>query len=279
MKQFNTAVIGCGMISKNHFKALKNVENARCVVACDCKPERARQAAETYGIPRVETDYQKVLQDPDIDVVHLCLPHFLHAKVAIEAMEHGKHVLCEKPMALSPDDAEKMIAARDASGKALGICFQNRYNESSRYMRQLMDSGTLGRVLGARGSVVWKLNALGQGVGGGQHVRAGKLPVRKDCGVISPHHIGVADHTFRLLGPHGQHGDGSAQLLPDAQGAFQRKQVEGIGAGGGSQTLEAAGFLVDLHRGARGNLLHAHDHFHGIIPFMHLNALLLHFKA
>lgn len=158
MKQFNTAVIGCGMISKNHFKALKNVENARCVVACDCKLERARQAAETYGIPRVETDYQKVLQDPDIDVVHLCLPHFLHAKVAIEAMEHGKHVLCEKPMALSPDDAEKMIAARDASGKALGICFQNRYNESSRYMRQLMDSGTLGRVLGARGSVVWNRN-------------------------------------------------------------------------------------------------------------------------
>lgn len=101
----------------------------------------------------------------------------------------------------------------------------------------------------------------------------------EDCGVISPHHIGVADHTFRLLRPHGQHGDGSAQLLPDAQGAFQSKQVEGIGAGGGSQTLEVAGFLVDLHRGARGNLLHAHDHFHGIIPFMHLNALLLHFKA
>ena len=158
MKMFNTAVIGCGLISKNHFKALKNVENARCIAACDIKPERAAAAAETYGIPRTETDYHKVLEDPEVDVIHICLPHYLHAQVAIEALEHGKHVLCEKPMALDPADAERMIEARDKSGKALGICFQNRYNDSSKYMRALMDSGKLGKIIGARGSVVWNRN-------------------------------------------------------------------------------------------------------------------------
>lgn len=90
MKTFKTAVIGCGMISKNHFKALKNVENAECVVACDIRPERAAAAAETYGIPHTETEYHRVLDNPEIDVVHICLPHYLHAQVAIEAMEHGK---------------------------------------------------------------------------------------------------------------------------------------------------------------------------------------------
>lgn len=148
MKTFKTAVIGCGMISKNHFKALKNVENAECVVACDIRPERAAAAAETYGIPHTETEYHRVLDNPEIDVVHICLPHYLHAQVAIEAMEHGKHVLCEKPMALDPTDAEKMIEVRDRTGRTLGICFQNRYNDSSRYMRSLMDSGRMGKVLG-----------------------------------------------------------------------------------------------------------------------------------
>ena len=158
MKTFKTAVIGCGMISKNHFKALKNVENAECVVACDIRPERAAAAAETYGIPHTETEYHRLLDNPEIDVVHICLPHYLHAQVAIEAMEHGKHVLCEKPMALDPADAEKMIEVRDRTGRTLGICFQNRYNDSSRYMRSLMDSGRMGKVLGARGAVFWNRN-------------------------------------------------------------------------------------------------------------------------
>ena len=157
-KIVKSAVIGCGMISKNHFKALQNLQNVQCLVACDCKPERARQACETYGLPSVETDYRKVLENPDIEVVHLCLPHYLHAPIAIEALEHGKHVLCEKPMALCKRDAERMIAARDHAGKALGICFQNRYNAPSRYMKELVDSGSLGRILGGRGAVFWNRN-------------------------------------------------------------------------------------------------------------------------
>lgn len=158
MMTYKVAIIGCGLISKNHYKALKNVENAECVIACDMRPERAQEAMELYGIPAMETDYHKVLENPDIDVVHICLPHHLHAQVAIEAMQHGKHVLCEKPMALDPADAERMMEVQRESGVRLGICFQNRYNDSSKYIRSLMDSGRMGKVIGARGSVVWNRN-------------------------------------------------------------------------------------------------------------------------
>ena len=155
MRELRTAVIGCGMISKNHFKALKNVENASCTAVCDIAEDKARAAAEQYGIADVYTDYRELLENPDIDVVHICTPHHLHAQMAVDALNAGKHVLCEKPMALTEADALRMMEARDRSGKQLAICFQNRYNEASVYMKNLLESGELGTVIGARGQVTW----------------------------------------------------------------------------------------------------------------------------
>ena len=155
MKELHAAVIGCGLISKNHLKALKNVKQARCAAVCDIEREKAEKAAEQYGIAKIHTDYHEMLADADIDVVHICTPHFLHAQMAVDALRAGKHVLCEKPMALSEEDAKAMIAARDEAGKQLGVCFQNRYNEASVYMKALLESGRLGKVLGARGQVTW----------------------------------------------------------------------------------------------------------------------------
>lgn len=155
MKELHAAVIGCGLISKNHLKALKNVKQASCAAVCDIEREKAEKAAEQYGIAKIYTDYHEMLADPDIDVVHICTPHFLHAQMAVDALRAGKHVLCEKPMALSEEDAKAMMAARDEAGKQLAVCFQNRYNEASVYMKELLESGRLGKVLGARGQVTW----------------------------------------------------------------------------------------------------------------------------
>ncbi|MCI8887061.1 MAG: Gfo/Idh/MocA family oxidoreductase [Hungatella sp.] len=158
MREIKSAVIGCGLISKNHLKALRNVEGARCGAVCDIVREKAAAAAGAYsenGEIQIYEDYHELLRDGDIEVVHICTPHHLHADMAVEALLRGKHVLCEKPMALTADDAKRMIKARDESGKCLGICFQNRYNESSRYMRELLESGELGKVLGGRGQVTW----------------------------------------------------------------------------------------------------------------------------
>lgn len=155
MERYRTAVIGCGMISKNHFKALKNVKNAECLAVCDTDREKAMGAAETYAVEKTYFDYRELLQDDSIDVVHICTPHHLHAQMAIDALNAGKHVLCEKPMALTTEDATAMKEARDRSGKQLGICFQNRYNEASVYMKKLLEGGSLGNVIGARGQVTW----------------------------------------------------------------------------------------------------------------------------
>lgn len=158
MKELKSAVIGCGLIVKNHLKALKNIEYAACEAVCDIVPRKAQETGEAYGIPGVYTDYHELLKRPDIDVIHICTPHYLHARMAVDALEAGKHVLCEKPMALTVEDARRMIAARDRSKKQLGICFQNRYNEASVYMKDLIDSKKLGQVVGARGQVTWNRN-------------------------------------------------------------------------------------------------------------------------
>jgi predicted dehydrogenase len=155
MKTYKVGIIGCGMISNNHFKALKNVENAEVKTICDIKPDRLEKAKEQYGIEKCYSDYHELLKDPEIDTVHICLPHYLHAKVAIDAMKAGKDVLCEKPMALHPEEAEEMLRVRDETARQLGICFQNRYNEAVKYMKSLIDSGKLGKVLGGRGIVTW----------------------------------------------------------------------------------------------------------------------------
>ena len=150
-----TAIIGCGLISKNHFKAMKNVDTAEVYAVCDIDREKAEKAAAEYGISKVYDDYKAMLQDEAIDVIHICTPHYLHSRMAVDSLNAGKHVLCEKPMALSSEDAGKMIEARDKAGKQLAVCFQNRYNEASIYMKQVMESGALGKLLGARGQVTW----------------------------------------------------------------------------------------------------------------------------
>lgn len=155
MRELRSAVIGCGLISKNHLKALGSLEYANCVAVCDIVREKAELAAKEYGVPKVYTDYKEMLADPEIDVIHICTPHFLHAQMAVDALQAGKHTLCEKPMALTKEDAERMIEARDKAQKQLGICFQNRYNEASVYMKKLLESGKLGKILGARGQVTW----------------------------------------------------------------------------------------------------------------------------
>jgi predicted dehydrogenase len=153
-QRFKAAVIGCGNISVNHFRALRNVPAAELAAVCDSDPERLRKA-ETEQQVCGYTEYKTLLADPQIDVVHICTPHNLHAEMTLAALRAGKNVLCEKPMALSVSDAEQMQAAAAASGKQLGICFQNRYNAASQKIRAELDSGRYGKLLGGRAMVTW----------------------------------------------------------------------------------------------------------------------------
>jgi len=158
-KILKAGVIGCGAISKNHLKALAVLENAECAAVCDTVEEKRNAARDTYGIKKTYADYREMLKDPEIDVIHICTPHYLHAEMAVESLRAGKHVLCEKPEAVTLTDAEKMIRTAEETGKTLGICFQNRYNEASVEMKRIMDQKELGKFLGAKGQVTWNREA------------------------------------------------------------------------------------------------------------------------
>ena len=154
MQQFGVGVIGCGAISGNHFHGISQAEGAVLRAVCDIDEEKMKKTAAEKQAAGY-TDYRELLRRPDIDVIHVCVPHYLHAPVSIAALKAGKHVLCEKPMGMTLEEAEAMAQAASGSGKALSICFQNRFNGASRRMKEIIESGRLGAVVGGSAFVCW----------------------------------------------------------------------------------------------------------------------------
>ncbi|MBR3015851.1 MAG: Gfo/Idh/MocA family oxidoreductase [Clostridia bacterium] len=158
MDQFGVGVIGCGAISVNHFHAIGKTENASLRAVCDIDEAKLQKAVEAQGADGC-TDYRDLLSRRDIDTVHICVPHYLHAQISIDALKAGKHVLCEKPMGMTLKDAQAMKQAADASGKTLTVCFQNRYNGASLRMKEIIDGGEMGKVIGGSAFVCWDRDA------------------------------------------------------------------------------------------------------------------------
>ena len=157
-------IVGCGRIAPRHVQGLLQVPGAQIVATADIRESRAAHMAEEVskehallGRTRVEpyTEYRRLLERSDIDVVNICTPSGLHPQMSIEAMEAGKHVICEKPMALSVADADRMIEASRRTGKRLCIVLQNRYNAPMRDLRRVVDEGSLGRLYLGSATVRW----------------------------------------------------------------------------------------------------------------------------
>ena len=150
MKKLNVAIIGCGGIANNkHMPALKaNADLCRMVAFCDTVKERAEKAAAEYGTAdaKVYTDYNELLKDETIDVVHVCTPNVAHCPITVAAFAAGKHVLCEKPMAHNTEDAKKMIDAWKASGKKFTIGYQNRFRHEVQMLKKCCERGELGDI-------------------------------------------------------------------------------------------------------------------------------------
>ncbi|MFW5985398.1 MAG: Gfo/Idh/MocA family protein [Halanaerobiaceae bacterium] len=152
------AIIGCGNIFGVHAEAVQKYKNAELKAVVDIKKEKAVKAAAKYDCSYF-TDYQEMLKEKEIDVVHICTPHYLHAPMSIDSLKAGKHVLVEKPMAENLDNAQKMIEVKNRHPEQhLGIVFQNRYNTTSQKARQLIQKGELGKLKGIKGIVTWYRN-------------------------------------------------------------------------------------------------------------------------
>lgn len=156
-KTFKIGIIGCGGIAHGkHMPALKNQPNAEMVAFCDIVEERAREAADKFGVPgaRVYTDYRELLKEESIEVVHVCTPNDSHADISIAAMEAGKHVMCEKPMAKTAADARRMRDVAKRTGRKLSIGYQNRFRADSQYLKKICSEGELGEIYYAKAHAI-----------------------------------------------------------------------------------------------------------------------------
>ncbi len=143
------AIIGCGGIANGkHMPGLKKAEGVEMVAFCDIVLERAEAAANEYGTPeaKVYTDYKKLLEDETIDIVHVCTPNRSHSFITVDALEAGKHVMCEKPMAINSVEAKKMVDAARRTGKILTIGYQSRFGAEHMYMKYAADKGVFGDI-------------------------------------------------------------------------------------------------------------------------------------
>lgn len=157
MKKLKVAIIGCGGIANGkHLPSLKKVEQVELVAFCDIDLQKAEVANEEYGSKdsKVYSDYKELLKDASIDVVHVCTPNISHAEISIAAMRADKHVMCEKPMAKTSEEAEQMIAAAEETGKKLTIGYNNRFRQDSQYLRKACQRGDLGEVYFAKAHAI-----------------------------------------------------------------------------------------------------------------------------
>jgi len=153
----NIGIIGLGGIAGAHIPAYATLPNARLVARCDRDPARAAGTASNVSInigtggtetaaARACTDYRELLRDPKVEAVDICLPTDLHAEVAVAALQAGKHVLCEKPMALTVADCDRMIAAAETAGRILMIAHCIRFWPEYVVLKELVDGGQYGKV-------------------------------------------------------------------------------------------------------------------------------------
>lgn len=151
-------VIGVGGISRTHMPGWAASEHAEVVAGSDINGQVLEEWGAQHGVTRLSTDPAELFRDPDIDIIDVCTPNMYHTPLVVAALEAGKHVICEKPLAPKPDDIRKMIAARDAAGKLLMTAQHFRFKGVSQAMKAEIGTGALGDIYHARS---WMLRRNG----------------------------------------------------------------------------------------------------------------------
>lgn len=153
MKKLKVAVVGVGNISRMHIQSYKNNANVEVYAFCDINEQTLRKKGEEYGVTRLYTDEQKMLDElPEIDIVSVCTWNCAHEKCSIIALNAGKDVLCEKPMAMNAQEAEEMIAAAKRNGRKLMIGFVRRFGTDANVLKDFIDNDALGEIYYAKAS-------------------------------------------------------------------------------------------------------------------------------
>jgi UDP-N-acetyl-2-amino-2-deoxyglucuronate dehydrogenase len=152
--EFRIALVGCGRIAKNHFDTIAQIDGLRLVAVCDDVEERARDAGRQWGVPAF-TSLDRMLAEVPSDVVTIATPSGLHPEHAMRVAAAGRHVISEKPMAISLADADAMVEACARAGVQLFVVKQNRLNPPIQLLRRAVDKGRFGRMYVANCTVRW----------------------------------------------------------------------------------------------------------------------------
>ncbi len=230
-------VIGVG-VGSAHIGGYLALPEAELVGICDTNPERLKIAGEQHGVPseRRFTKVEDLLAVPGLEAVSVTLPNHLHAPISIQALQAGKHVLCEKPLARTADEAQSIVDAAAAANRTLMVCFNYRYRADARWLKALSENGQMGDVYFAK--ALWSRNTgiPGAGTWFTQKALSGGGPLI-DLGVHvldltlwlmgHPTPVSVSGQTFSKFGPRGRKAWGSS-ARPAGGGGFD---VEDLAAG------------------------------------------------
>ncbi len=151
MSKIKVGVVGTGFIGPAHIEALRRLPNVEVAALCEVNVDLAKQKAEGLGIERYYT-FDELLKQPDITCVHICTPNFLHYSQSKAALEAGKHVVCEKPLAKDLHEAEELVKLAAKTGLVNAVHFNLRYYPLARQMKAMREKGELGEVYSVIGS-------------------------------------------------------------------------------------------------------------------------------
>lgn len=155
MEKVRLGLVGVGEIVREfHLPVMSSNPRIEVLAACDLNPDAVQRMARQFNIPKTYTDFNSLASDEDIDGVVVCVPNNLHAPVSTQMLQSGKHVMCEKPMAVTATEGEKMLAAAEASQRKLAIAHPWRHDQDFRWLRSLIKSGRLGKVFKVRGHAI-----------------------------------------------------------------------------------------------------------------------------
>jgi predicted dehydrogenase len=152
VKPIKTAIFGTGFMGRVHLEAVRRLEFVEAVAIAGRNVEAARRLGAGFSIPTITTDYREVLRDPAIDAVHICTPNAQHFPMVKDALQAGKHVLCEKPLATSVEEGEQLVALAVRMEVRNCVCHNLRFYPMVQQMRTMREAGDLGEILVVQGT-------------------------------------------------------------------------------------------------------------------------------
>ena len=160
-ENLRVGLLGLGAIAQVvHLPVLHSLEGVELAGVCDVDRSKATAIASRFGNPRVFRSDDEVFNDPDLDAIVICTPNYLHHTQSIAALEAGKHVLVEKPLAIKAEDAEQVLAAAERTGKTLMVAMNNRYRPDIQALKPFATGGELGSLFLVRGAWLNKKQRL-----------------------------------------------------------------------------------------------------------------------